>query len=696
MIPIPHTDLASEAGSVEAWRVDLAVGIGDYDTLAARPWSEISGIEIFPNSRLSDPVIIVPEAWMPGGALRRPASRSLDLRDLLGSTGDLSGPARVRDESVRRALLALWLPRRTDTGIRQYAPSSWLSRARLFMQAVGWQVIRRPSTDGRVWAHLSRSDLRALLDDVGTTDRGRVDALAMLRGLADAGKRGILSDYPRLHNDGDRDTIATNGKRRSEPSYQVPTSVRQKKSEDSSWQPLPDEFVTELLRRGLWLQRNLGPQILECWSGLMRIVDEAALCGQTSGNPAVIDRRRRLIQAVDWRDAEGRPITRLPFAINQQAGQRTETSDVWPPRDASTIGQMVVVLQALNLCMVAFCTGARHGELASATVASLADGDTARFAAKTFKLREEVGGKLRDWPLHPQAVRAVALQMDLARRCRPDGTDHLWVMAGRATGGVRGLPLLNLTEPAVMAAKHLGLSHLAGRDRPHLHRWRHTMARLAALTVVSAPQVLMDLFGHRDLEMTLRYMLSNPEIAQEARAVAKEAAIALAEEALEDALAGAAAGAAAAPLKAGVEAFAMRQGLTALGTDDKRAASEMLTLGGGRWEIVRPGVICTKGPGQAGPCTRKKGFPDPGSCRTECGHRLEIARARAQCDGTIETLVTEIEAADADGADMLAASYEGQLLANLSRWDDLREAWIARSPTVARVWEERCHAEKVA
>lgn len=42
----------------------------------------------------------------------------------------------------------------------------------------------------------------------------------------------------------------------------------------------------------------------------------------------------------------------------------------------------------------------------------------------------------------------------------------------------------------------------------------------------------MDLFGHRDLEVTLQYMLSDPAIAKDVKKVATEIAHAIAEEAL--------------------------------------------------------------------------------------------------------------------------------------------------------------------
>ncbi len=131
----------------------------------------------------------------------------------------------------------------------------------------------------------------------------------------------------------------------------------------------------------------------------------------------------------------------------------------------------------------------------------------------------------------------------------------------------------------------------------------------------------------------------------------------------------------------------MRRGEDAYGADSLRELTDILTFGGRQWELVRPGVICTKAPGQFGPCTQGRGEPDPGSCRTTCDHRLETSRAKAQCDAAVGALVEELEAAEREGADMLAENIRGQLLAQLRRWEEVRERWSAKSETVARIWK---------
>jgi hypothetical protein len=199
----------------------------------------------------------------------------------------------------------------------------------------------------------------------------------------------------------------------------------------------------------------------------------------------------------------------------------------------------------------------------------------------------------------------------------------------------------------------------------------------------------MDLFGHRDLEMTLRYMLSHPEIAREVMQVAEEAAYALSEEALQDVAVGDAGGPAAPSLLAGIEKVKMRRGKDALDAETISEAIDILTCNEKPWSLIRPGVLCTKSLGQFGPCTQGRGSPDPGACRTDCDHRLEIARAKHQCEGALTDLLKEHATAVASSEDLRVASLEGQILANLKRWDDVRGRLLSQSETARRIWETR-------
>jgi hypothetical protein len=69
----------------------------------------------------------------------------------------------------------------------------------------------------------------------------------------------------------------------------------------------------------------------------------------------------------------------------------------------------------------------------------------------------------------------------------------------------------------------LGLERWLTDGGMNPHRFRKTLARIVALALVHAPKILMDVFGHRDEQMTImRYILSDPGILSEVQQVVRE------------------------------------------------------------------------------------------------------------------------------------------------------------------------------
>lgn len=517
---------------------------------------------------------------------------------------------------------------------------------------------------------------------ISASSKCQSEIRAIVRDLAELGGRGVLSDFPLQALTVEAEGISTGPSlETSRRGKSAPSKARQTKGKKT--EPFSDAFVTELIGRALWLQDNLGSQIIECWA-LLRA--HAAASSRSTSHPKSIEERRAIIASFPWRDGSGKPVTNLPWKMTW--ARELTTTTAWPPRDAISINIMVGLIQALNYCVHSFCTGGRSSETLDGTDASVDPDGTGHYYARTFKYAEGDSGQERDWPLHPRALKALQLQQGIARVIRPEGKAHLWMLLQDGAEPA-GFPLCNVNEPIVQMVSQLGLCHLTGQSRPHSHRWRHTVARLIALCVAAAPQVLMDLFGHRDLEVTLEYMLSDPAIAEDVKKVATEIAYAITKEALTDVEAGAVGGPAAAPLRKGVADFKMRRGEHELGTDSMSEAIRILTFNGRLWEVVRPGVLCTKGLGQFGPCTQGRGSPDAGACRTGCDHRLEMARAKADCAGALAGLLNEHATALEDGADMVLANIEGQILAHLMRWDDVRKRILADSETARIIWSSR-------
>ncbi|GLS33776.1 hypothetical protein GCM10007937_54890 [Mesorhizobium albiziae] len=188
-------------------------------------------------------------------------------------------------------------------------------------------------------------------------------------------------------------------------------------------------------------------------------------------------------------------------------------------------------------------------------------------------------------------------------------------------------------------------------------------------------------------------MLSQPRIAQMTSKIAEEVSYVLSTEAITDAERGNAGGLAAPLLKSGLESLKMRRGESELGAATLREAAQILTFNGRHWGLVREGVLCTKLLGQHGPCTRGRGAPDPGACHGDCLHRLELARAKAQCEEALGILLNEYSLAIDDGMEMIVANLKGQILANLMRWDDVRERYLAISPTATEIWNSRASSD---
>lgn len=668
-IPVTNGNAALDA---DYWSNAVTRHVGNHAQLGAMPWSEVAKIEFLPGVRIGDESYCVPEEWLPHGTTRR-----LSFRTIRSTVAGEDVPSSVQ-ESLKRSLVAFTLARRTETGQRKLKYGTWLGICRKILSMADWVVVNVPSAEGHLWLHLTDADWSRMSAEVSQSPRDPVSYIR--KQLADLGRRGVLSDAP-----------AASGVPTSATAPHPEKSIRgaevksREPARDRSYRPFSDEFVSAFISRAMWIHDNLAEQLIECWVELREIQDRAVAKGRRASHPTTTEERRRAVAAFDWRDAQGRPLSRLPWPVLSRESNRVLSSDAWPPTDASGVLIMIGLLQALNYAVINFCAGARSSEILAAVDSSLNEVD-GRFVSRTFKVIDGTDGQVRDWPLHPAGVRALRLQVRLAKVIRPDDADHIWVLLKEGAEPA-GYPLRNINEPVVRAVQMLQIDSLTDDARPHSHRWRHTVARLVALSVAAAPQVLMDLFGHRDLEMTLRYMLSDPEIVEEALRVADEASRALAEEAVQDVLSGDAGGPAAEPVRKGLDELRMRRGEEVLGAESIKEAIEVLTFSGRQWHAVRPGVICTKGLGQFGPCTQGRGEADPGACRTGCDHRLETARAKAQCEMTIRKLLDDH--ASSAGMPLLRSALEGQILANLRRFDDVRTRIVGESATAALIWAER-------
>lgn len=671
---MPTTPIQStEFPTPDQWRNTTFSSLGNYGSLAARPWSQLKHIELFPGVFLHSSPLILPTDWLPPGSLQRLSSRTVDPRRA-GCPSDTSIAER-RDEAVRRALLALWLPGLISVRFRAPAPATWINYAQRFLELARWQFDNRPSEDGSIFGGITRSTLHnEILPAIARSDGRRVTVQRTISKIVDAGTRGIISDWPR---DYDSPPISSENATIEDLVVGAPELTVQEKKPQVSWPPFSDEFVTEFFSRAIWIIENIADDAYRLWLDL-RLMPERL--GKTIRD--VTQLRAEAIANFKWTTKAEKPLHQLPFSLHYYDGATSE----WPPRDMQSFNRVIVMIQSTIASFVGLCTGARSSEILGAKDSELQLANN-RFHSRIFKFSGVRGGKRFDWPLHPIAVGGVQIQQRLARALRPDGTEHLWIKLKNLEG--IGLPTFNLSASLLNAVTLLGLEDLTGDKNPHFHRFRHTLARLIALTLVSAPQILQDLFGHADLEHTCTYLCSDPEIVEAALKVAEELSYAIAEEAIKDTFSGDTSGPAAGSLKRGLETLAIRRGETEFATSDLSETIKILTFNSRTWQLIRPGVLCTKPVGDFGPCTRGRGAPDPGSCRTYCDHRLETARAKDGCREMLGWLVGERINALNSGESMLAARLDGEICAHLERWEDVREEILAANPELCPIWNGR-------
>ena len=666
MAPIQATKLvkASSVPKIDVWRDGQSSLAENYGDLGQVPWERLRAAEIFPGCRLDAEVLVVPEEWMPPGTSRHLSRRKVDpARAGLPIETAL---ATKRDECVRRSLYALWLPHIGNSVIVESKPNTWWLRAHAFLRLAEWQLANRPSTDGSVFGNLSLSDV---LTGFYPVARGVESECRMaLRILADAGVRGVILDYPTFFKRGPD----ANAPAPLEPVRRGVAVVRPAdRTQEPSVEPFSDEFVTQFLRRALWIQNNLADAMLDHLECDIEI-SKRYKYWSSSSKP-----RQKALEA--WRARTSTSLRQLEYPL--RLGEASELSDAWPPPSVPSFYVAVGILQGCNLGVVNACMGARSSEILAANDVDFGP-PTGRYQSRTFKLVDEIGGQTRDWPLHPAAERAIAIQRRLSKLLRPAGQNHLWV----ALRGKRASRLNSATSVFRSTVDYLDLANLLGSGTAHMHRWRHTVARLVALSVVGAPKVLFDLFGHKDIEMTLHYMMSDPTIAEEALLVAKEMTYALAKDAVANVVEEEASGAAAASLR---KQLPRAMSMGTFDTKTLQETAEVLTDSGRYWSLVREGVICTKGLGHSGPCVKGRGAPDPGGCRTSCDYRFELSMAKQQCAQVLAALIRERRAADARGFEFLVENLDGQIVAELKRWPEVREKILAEHPDINLVWEDR-------
>lgn len=624
-------------------------------------------------------VWITPEKWMPPGSARSRGTTTIDFKRLLIAAE--VPQSRIEDAILcisRYAILLALVPSAKGRHAGGYLkPSSIADILMKYCIKIVCTSAKKQCTEGNssvFFGNFTYEDWRALPSK--SAKRGIENELHRALILF---HKGFWVDSPTHFIEHRATTVSNFG----------PDERPTKEEKSKKIQPLPDEYVAEVSWRALWISRNLGPALIE----VTQLVADRLETKQELSRQIRSDEVIKVLELYSWHDNQRNVISKLPFNLHVRGvGMREDM--IWPPRTGSQLLQLIKRLQISHLWITLLSVGSRIGELLSMQRGVVVHSpENIPFAnGLTFKIVSQVGGSTRDWPLPDVAVEALSQQERLANAIsrlryltfemkeKPSNKDALWLRLGNA------LEFNGTINSQLREVVHsLGLTIQPDGENLTTHRLRKTVARLVAIAIAGAPKVLMDLFGHKTIEMTLHYILSDADVQAEIKTAVEAQTIMLAENAIENHHSNG--GPASKAIAKNVNAARARLGLD-YGAKDVRELADILTMNGRHWALVRPGVICTKLPGSSGPCTAKVGRPEPSRCSWNCDHRLEEAFLREDVDRSIGEAIRMYDLERLSDNDIQAEFWAGQVLANIRRFDDLLEKW-SKHPTIEKLLNNR-------
>lgn len=491
--------------------------------------------------------------------------------------------------------------------------------------------------------------------------------------------------------------------------------------------PLPDDYVAEMGRKSLWLIKELGPSLLQVTAEIREIWMRP---DDQSVSPARIAQRRdeavrKVLAEHAWLTPDGQPIVPPPFALRhgrdgkgslEANGAGHTVKDVvapsvgsayWHPRTLVDVIFMLKLVQMSHFFVVGLSMGARKSELTTLerNCVQYASNGLPYASGRTWKLVERHEGAVREWVLPDLAMQAIEQQLRVVTLIDDIGTaapkraqaevagaqkrpTHLWAQLGGGPSN-RAAPLTNTRAALRAFATYLGMDADPGGQGIRVHRFRKTIARLAALALAQAPKILKDVFGHKSIEMTLYYILTDKDLQVDVERVTRELRVMRAKETVEAMvmaeetpglpMLGGFGGPAAIAVASAISVH--RERLHRRGEDwgaeSAYELAEILTLQGKAWQLVRPGIVCTKFPGtESGPCNKSKGAPEPARCQSHCKHRLEEAFLRDDVDASIGEALAAYTEAGKRADDLLQALWADQVRVHLGRFPDLKAKWM--------------------
>lgn len=502
----------------------------------------------------------------------------------------------------------------------------------------------------------SELDLGTYAKLIDQFDRGRHSygpkLLSNLAILREYGRVGLLLDYPGADPTAQRSATVYNGANHDD---QPLTSIRHingplsRESERADgedarqYRPLPDEYLAEVGWRCSFYLDHIGPNLVRIfadhpdqphhkikWFPKGRRKD-----GPTQQTIASYRSKawEAFLRQFQWVDKDGAPLIAMPFHCNNMP---------FPPSTKESLFKLVGRHMDALIHMLMLLSGGRTSEVQSfrrdVIVRPSSQNETedsfALLEGRTMKPSATNVGDDRNWPIPEIVAGWIANQTALAKELGPLDSQSIWMSMSTSNANTARVDMYHRCTS--FASRH-NLSHLVD-GTAHPHRYRKSIARLALLALSGAPMLIMQMFGHRDLMTTLRYLLSDPAIRDDLRELLGERRIEIALNLVEDL--DSASGRAADTLRSARDAYFDELKVPLNVRSQKITLFQFVTArlvdGSVDIKIVYPGVVCIRSIEQDGACAIK-GMPiDPARCQSRCAFRMDLALRKSEVVAIIE------------------------------------------------------------
>jgi hypothetical protein len=606
---------------------------------------------------------------MPDGQMQHRSRRFIEMVNIFpGSDAHCVKVNRAWTEIVRYGIV-----RSLVAGLRSIVKPSTLSTELAILLVLSRKVLSYPFSDTEFWSLLTEEDFKGL----------KSPGMSLIKTLVNFHLRGLIPDAPLL-------AARVEGVSAERDRHGEENSERVTES-SSKWQPFPDVFTSECGWRSIKIITELGPTLLDALESAMNIPVSKSLPlqplhprTQQIKNAQVRD---KVIREWYWTAPDGTPLNELGYELELKATRcrgfvRHQKLPVmeWPPKTFSDAWSMLGILQGAHLFPICLASGPRASEVSSLNVNCLQEKeDLSRLLGKTFKFADEFGGRIRDFPAPAIVVAAIKQQIRLSELVKARGEvhgNHLWVHLRNFGRSHMGTKHISLTKFMDVYCTKLKLKKFLSVEAPnvHLHRFRKTLARVVALSLVNSPTILMDCFGHEDPQMTIRsYILSDRQIARDVLVVQRELVILMAVDIIADVAE--LGGAVGEQLRNRKAEYLQFLGKSEFEPQDAYEFARRETFDGRTWMLVAPGIYCTLPTGEGGPCSKSQSGANPAYCQSGCLFQLLTTYNKVKAEDSIPEIIKNLQRAVDEDEPMLIAQWSGQLNNWLYRWEEIYKKW---------------------